>query len=295
MSSGRMVTQELSIGEVISKTFDLYRRNFVKYFVLYLVVEAIIGVVSALAYHTFVLPTLPPHPTSQDVINWFPGFFSTLIALIAVIGIAALVFGPIAAGGTVKMASEEIDGRPVELGTSVRFAASKLIWMWALGIIVGIIVGLGFIALVIPGIILLIMFCLAFPVLLLENVGVIGSLGRSRELVSHRWLKTFAIFIVWAIIIGIAAAIVSAISSPFGWASSAVSSILGAFYQPLIPITITLYYYSNLARMTPAQTGPMPWGQTATPQPGMKFCPNCGTQLLSSATFCAKCGAKQPA
>ena len=30
------------------------------------------------------------------------------------------------------------------------------------------------------------------------------------------------------------------------------------------------------------------------PQPGMKFCPNCGTQLAAAATFCSKCGAKQP-
>lgn len=30
------------------------------------------------------------------------------------------------------------------------------------------------------------------------------------------------------------------------------------------------------------------------PQPGMKFCPNCGTQLNASATFCAMCGSKQP-
>jgi hypothetical protein len=295
MSSGRTVTQELGIGEVISKTFDLYRRNFAKYFILYLVVEAIVGVTTALAYAAFVLPTLPPNPTSQQVLNWLPGFFSTLIALVAVIGIVSLVVLPIAAGGTIKMASEEIEGRPVELGSSVRFAASKLIWMWALGIIVGIIVGLGFIALVIPGVILLIMFCLTLPALLLENVGVIGSLGRSRELVSHRWLKTFALFIIWAIILGIAAAIANLIGSPFGWAGRIVSSILGAFYLPLVPVTITLYYYSNLARITPAQMGPMPMGQTVAAPPGMKFCPNCGTQLNSAATFCSKCGAKQPA
>ncbi len=27
---------------------------------------------------------------------------------------------------------------------------------------------------------------------------------------------------------------------------------------------------------------------------GMKFCPSCGNQLAASATFCSKCGAKQP-
>ena len=294
MSSGKTVTQELSVGEVISKTFELYRRNFVKYLIVYLVVEAIIGVVTAIAYHTFVLPTLPPNSTRQQVLDWLPGFLGTLFSLVAVIGVVDLVFGPIAAGGTIKMASEEIEGRPVELGASVRFAASKLVWMWALGLIVGIVVGLGFIALVIPGIILAIMFCLTLPALLLENVGVIGSLGRSRELVSHRWLKTFAVFLIWVVIIAIISIIVGLIASPFGWASNIVSSLLSAFYLPLIPIALTLFYYSNLARITPPPTGPMPWGQTAVAPPGMKFCPNCGTQLESSVTFCSKCGARQP-
>jgi uncharacterized membrane protein/ribosomal protein L40E len=34
----------------------------------------------------------------------------------------------------------------------------------------------------------------------------------------------------------------------------------------------------------------------ATPavQAGMKFCPTCGAQLSATATFCSKCGAKQP-
>ncbi len=293
MSSGRMVTQELTVGEVVSKTFELYRRNFAKYFLLYLVVEAVVGVASALAYQTFVLPTLTPNPTQQQIIDWLPGYFSTLVQLIAVIGIVALVFTPIAGGGAIKMASEEVEGRPVELGASVRFAASKLLWMWALGLLVGIIIFLGFIALVIPGIILIIMFCLTLPALLLEDIGVIGSLGRSRELVSHRWLKTFVLLLIWLVILAIAAGIVSLVSSPFGWAGNIVSNVLGAFYLPLVPITITLYYYSNLARIAPAAAGPMPTGQTPPPA-GMKFCPNCGTQLVSSATFCSTCGARQP-
>ncbi len=45
------INSELSLGEVISKTFELYRRDFTKYFVLFAVVEVIIGVVTALAQH----------------------------------------------------------------------------------------------------------------------------------------------------------------------------------------------------------------------------------------------------
>ena len=38
MSSDRSITRELGVGEVITKTFNLYKFEFVKYFVLFLVV-----------------------------------------------------------------------------------------------------------------------------------------------------------------------------------------------------------------------------------------------------------------
>ncbi len=293
MASEQSIVSELSFGEVISRTFELYQRNFVKYFVLFLVVEAIIGVVDTLAYNAFPLPTLPPNPTTQQVLDWAPGFFGALASLLLVIVGVVLIFGPIATGGTVKMASEEVEGKPVDLWASVRFAASKLVWMWALGLLVGIVVFLGLVALVVPGIILAIMFCLTLPALLIENAGVVGSLGRSRELVGHRWLKTFAIFLVLIIIVGVASAIVSAISGLFGAADRLVSNLLSAFYQPILPIAATVYFYSNRARVAPVQVGASV-EPAVMPQLGMKFCPNCGTQLASSAGFCSKCGAKQP-
>jgi len=285
------ITRELSLGEVVSKTFELCRRNFVKYTVLFLVVEVVIGLVSVWAYGAFPLPAPPGNATtSQDIANWASGFFTNLIYLIGVVGAVSLIFGTIAYGSTIKMASEEVENKPVDLGAAIRFAASKMPWMWALGIILGIVVGLGFIALVIPGIILAIMFSVSFQALLIDNAGIGGSLGRSRELVSHRWLKTFAVFLVFVIIVGIAAAIVNAISAPFGYWSQLVSSVLSAFYQPIIPVATTVYFYSNRARVAPATAVP-----AAMPASGMKFCPNCGTQLLASMTFCSNCGAKQPA
>lgn len=296
MSSDQGITRELSLGELLSRTFELYRRNFVKYFVLFVVVEAIIGVVSTLAYKAFPLPTLPSSPTTQQVANWLPGFLGSLVQLVAVIGIVSVVFGTIAFGGTVKMASEEIENRPVDLGAAVRFAVTRLLWMWVLGLILGIIIGVGFIALIIPGIILAIMFSLAFQALLIENKGIGGSMSRSRELVGHRWLKTFVVFIVFGIIVGIAGIIIGLISAPFGAASRVVNDILSAAYQPIIPVATTLYFYSNRSRISPAPTGQMgqaPMGPATMPAPGMKFCPNCGTQLMAAATFCSKCGAKQ--
>ncbi len=166
------------------------------------------------------------------------------------------MFFPIAQGSAIKLASEQIEKGRLTSGHQSDSLPRRLLWIWALSILVGIIVVLGFIALIVPGIILTIMFSLAFPVLIIENKGVLDSMGRSRELVGHRWLKTFATFLVLAIIFAIASAIVGAISGPLGVANPVVNGLLSAFYQPLFPILLAVYYYSNLARIAPASRGP---------------------------------------
>ena len=291
MQPDQGINRELSVGEVFSKTFEIYRRDFVKYFILFAVVEIIVGVLTAVGQHAFVLPTLPTNPTPQQFSSYFSAFFGALLPLFAITFIVTVIFFPIAQGGAIKLASEQIEKGKADLSASVRFAASKLVWIWALTIVVGIIVILGFIALIIPGIILAIMFALAFPVLIIENKGVLDSMGRSRVLVSKRWLKTFVTFLILAIIIIIASLIVSAISAPFGIASPVVSGLLSAFYQPLLPILLVVYFYSNRSRTAPVASPPPPPPQM---QPGeTKFCPSCGTKLPISGTFCPNCGAKQ--
>jgi ribosomal protein L40E len=219
--------------------------------------------------------------------------FGALFLLLAVIFVANIVFSTIAEGSAIKLASEQITKGQANLGAAVGFAFSKLLSIWALSIIVGIIVFLGFIALIVPGIILAIMYSLALPVLLIENKGVTESMGRSRQLVSHRWAKTLGIFLALAIIAIAASLIFGAITAPLGNVlGPIVNGILSAFYQPLFPILLAVYYYSNLARTAQAPAGQMPMAPTATFQAGMKPCPTCGTQNAPAATFCTKCGAR---
>ncbi len=294
MSGGQGITRELSLGELVTKTLELYRRDFSKYLILFVVVEAVIGVLTTLVRRAIVVPAaLPAGATPQQVLNWLPGFFGAVIALIALTVIVSWVFYPLAIGGAVKMASDEITTGKVGLAASVRFTASRIVWLWAVGLVVGIIVALGFIALLVPGIILAIMLSLVFPVLIIERTGF-GSIGRSRQLVSQRWLKTLALAILMAIAVGIPSVVVDAITGPLGLASTAVSSVVSALYVPLIPIALTVYYYSNAARIAPPQTGRVQASATEA-RVGMKYCSSCGTEIGYAATFCPACGAKQRA
>ena len=295
MSGGQGITRELSLGELVTKTFELYRRDFSKYLILFVVVEAVIGVLTTLVRRAIVIPAaLPAGATPQQLLNWLPGFFGAVTALIVLSAIVSLVFYPISIGGAVKMASDEITTGKADLASSVRFVTSRIVWLWLVGIVVGIIVTVGFIALLVPGIILSIMFSLVFPVLIIERTGF-ESMGRSRKLVSQRWLKTLALVIVFGIIVGIASVIAGAISGPFGVGSTIVSSILSAFYIPVIPIALTVYYYSNAARIAPPQTGRAQASPTGEARVGMKYCSSCGAEIGYAATFCPACGAKQRA
>jgi hypothetical protein len=258
MSAGQGITQELSFGQVVSKTLELFRRDYVKYLIPFLVMEAIVGVSTTLLQRAITVPALPASATPQQVLSWAPGFFGAVVSLVAAVGIIVLIFYPIVIGTAVKLASEEIETGRADLGASIRFAATKLVSLWVVGILVGIIIVLGLIALVVPGIILGIMFSLVVPVIVIESPGVLESMGRSRKLVGNRWLKTFGLFIVFGVIIMIATYIVDLISTLFGAASTAVSSILSAFYIPMIPILLTVYYYSNKARIAPPPVSPTP-------------------------------------
>src|SRR3989454_11845988 len=272
------ISRELSLGENISKTFEVYRREFAKYFVLFAIVGVIVQVVTTLAQQAIVLPTLPVNPTSEQVSSWFAALFGAFFLLIGAIFIVNIVFSTIAEGSAIKLASEQITKGEANLGAAIKLAISRLLSIWALSIIVVIIVFLGTLALVVPGIILAIMFSLALPVLLIENKGVTESMGRSRQLVSHRWGKTFGTFLVLGIIVLIASLIFSAITAPLGIIGPVVNGILSAFYQPLFPILMAVYYYSNLARISQPPPGQMPTLPTTTIDAGTRLCPTCATQ-----------------
>ena len=300
MPPGRVPGRELGIGEVLETTFSLYQRDFSKYFLLFAIVGVVIGVVTALARLVFVYPIPPVNPTPQQFNNWILGRLAVLGAILLITFVVTIVFVPIAQGGAIKMASDRIEKGQADLGAAIRLAASRLLGIWALSIIVGILIVVGLIALIVPGIILGIMFSLAFPALIIENKGVSASMDRSRQLVGHRWGKSFVLYLVIGIIVAIASAIVSVASAPLGFASPVVSGLLSAFYEPLVPILLTVYFYSNVARIAPPMAPPymmdrMPGGPVITGQPGMKFCVGCGTQIASTAMFCPNCGTTQPA
>jgi hypothetical protein len=175
-------------------------------------------------------------------------FILTLLALVLLLGIISWTIGSVISGVCVKCASELIEKGKASLGESFNFTVYKLPSLLIATLIAGILTVLGLLALIVPGIIIYIMFYLVIPAIMIENIGALDSLSRSRRLVSNRWLKTFVLALIVGLILGIAAFILNLIMAPLGIYSSLVGSVITAFVQPIIPISLTVYYYSMLAK-----------------------------------------------
>jgi hypothetical protein len=120
-------------------------------------------------------------------------------ALVTVIG-TALCF---------KVAAAAYAGARADWRSSVAFAAPRIgMVVWAT-ILAGFGVVLGFIALVVPGIFLLVSWVVFIPALLLEDLGPGRALGRSFELVRGRWWATLGTMIVATLMSGILAGLVT--------------------------------------------------------------------------------------
>jgi hypothetical protein len=247
------IQRELSIGEILTQTFNLYSRNFAHYPVPFLVAGILTGLVTIVVRLAIVIPEAPANPTSQLLLAWFPTFIVASTMSFFLSGIVSWIVNSFTTGITTKFTSDFLERGQANLQTSLNFTLTKLLPLLATSIVTGILIVLGFVALIVPGIILALMFSLVYPVIMLEGTGILVGLSRSRVLVSNRWLKTLGLLLVVGIIVATVNGVAVLIAGQFGIVAPLISGILTAFITPIVPIATTLYYYSMKARTLPPQ------------------------------------------
>jgi hypothetical protein len=257
-SNSQKPPRELSIEEVLTRTFELYSHNFIRFFIPLLVATLISGSLGTLITSYIETMPTPEYGTPPETWNWIWSYIGTLLAITFVVGIISWIVSTIANGICVKFASDLMEKGNASLEDALNFAFFKLLSLLVAAIITGILIVLGLIALFVPGIILAIMFSLVVQVIIIEDVGALDSLSRSRRLVRNRWSKTFVLLLIVYIIILFVGFVGNLIGTPFGGAGSIVSGVIAAFVAPIIPISLTVYYYSMLAKEEQLRVPPPP-------------------------------------
>ena len=248
-SSVKKPLRELSVTEIFGQSLSLYLVKFFQFLLPFLIVGLVSGAFNVVTDVYFPWPT-PPEPEAppEAFLRWLPDFLSALIVKLGLSGVVTWTVSTIANGVAVKYASDLLERGDASLKEGFSFTVSRLPSLLTAGVITGVLMVLGLICLIVPGVIIAIVFALVVPVIVIERIGALESLGRSRRLVSKRWGKTFGISLLIGIVFLIVGWAVPTTESPLGPASSIITSLITAVVQPVLPIALTFLYYSMIAK-----------------------------------------------
>jgi hypothetical protein len=195
----------LSIGELLDRTFSLYRRNFL----LFVGISALPQLLVLALQLVQVIFLTPKAPVTLPTASEFQGASSVLAAGGAVgifmLAIAALVIYLIAylfsQGGTVYAVSDLYLGRTTTIGQSLSRMRGELGSLFGVIFLNGLVTGLSFLLLIIPGIYMACRLCVCIPAALLENLGPRDSLERSFALTKDNAGRAFLILLTYVVIL----------------------------------------------------------------------------------------------
>ncbi len=192
-----MAAQPIVPGTVVSRIFEIYRDQFgvlfptavVLYalqFVIYLVLSSTAG-----------------------------------IALVLLFWALSILYQ----GMVVELVLDIQDGRRDHSIGQLLSSVEPVFWpLVGISILFALGVGIGFILLIIPGLVLLVVWSVVAPVEVLERPGVFASFGRSRELVRGNGWNVFGVIVIVFVIVFL-------VSIAAGIASSGLGSVGRALVQ----------------------------------------------------------------
>lgn len=250
----------LEIGDLLDETFRMYRRHFLLFAGISVVLSIPSAAVSGLAFGLLGgLVQTSGTTTSPDF-----GALGVMVPVLAAASLLGLGLIPFSYGAVTFAACESALGRPVTAGSVLRGVGRRyfaLLGYWLL-FFFSLVVSL---ALCILPVALwawvFVMWIVATPVMFVENVRLGSALGRSRTLVEGRWWKTFLILFLLAIVAYVVRLALSAfvelgqlllelVLSPFAAAAvaSASAQIVDALVNPVMQIAIVLVYFDLRVR-----------------------------------------------
>ena len=231
-------SRDVDIGDVLSEAWNLYKRFLWQFFLTALVVFAVLDLLSALA------AAAAGDSVAAEIV-W---------AVIAfTIGIVGYFW---VQGALVELVRDVRDGRADRsIGETYAAVRPRLAALIAAGILAALGIGIGFLLLIVPGLILLTFWSMLVPVIVIEGTSAGDSFKRSFDVVrGHGW-PVFVLILITFITFAIASGLIRLLFAPLpdfldDWLGSLVAHSLTI---PFAAAALTTAYFTLTARAaTPA-------------------------------------------
>ena len=230
--------QRLSPGDVIGRAFQIYREQ--------------IGVLLPAALLVFAI---------DAVVSWV--FDEGVLAVVA--AVVSLVLAVLYQGMVVQLVRDVQDGRRDHtVGELFSSVSPVLLVLIAVSILAGLGIAIGFVLLIVPGLILLTFWSVVAPVTVIERPGVFSAFSRSWELVRGYGWPVFGTIVLVFLLVIVAAIAAGLIGLALGDVGRAILSwIFDALTQPVAALTASVLYFTLLDVRGAGET---PQASDETPQ-----------------------------
>lgn len=187
----------------------------------------------------------------------------TVISILAVVVsyILSWILGTLSSGMVIAMIADELTGQKASLKKSFSKVLEVFWPLLITSLMVTIIILLGSLLFIIPGIIFAVWYCLAETIVVLEGKEKTEALNRSKELTSGYRIDVFYVFLVLMMLCFISTSISVILRWLLPGTSLAtlivfIESIVSAFFSLVGPSILTVVYFELLTRKTATETLP---------------------------------------
>jgi uncharacterized membrane protein len=175
---------DVSLGRIFSRAFGVMGHNPLVIFGIAFLFGALPqAIASALLATTM--------PSVADT-----GYMRAAVVIGLIGGVIGIALSALVQGAIAKATLAEDEGRKANFGECVTIGLRYALPLILIGILTGLGVMLGMLLLLVPGIILMLMWAVAAPVIVAEKAGVIEAMSRSRALTKGARWKIFGLFLV---------------------------------------------------------------------------------------------------
>ncbi len=213
-TSGR--SRDFEVGRVISGTFAVIGRNFVPFILLALLLGGLPNLLVALIQTHFIKGDIGAMTYSPQVI------IGTIVGALVM-----LACGFVLQAAIVHATVADLNGRRIAIADSLKVGLRNCLPLIGLAILMALGVMLGFILLIVPGVILAVMWAVAVPAKVVEKIGVTQAFSRSGDLTRSRRWPIFGLFLIYVIAAWILEMIVMAAFMPFAMSKGLPTSSTG--------------------------------------------------------------------
>lgn len=190
-----------------------------------------------------------------------------VLAILA--ALVALIASSFYNGMVVELVRDVQDGRrDSSAGDLFRAVGPVVLPLIAVSILSSIGIAIGFVLIIIPGLILMTIWSVVVPVTVLERPGVFAAFGRSRALVRGFGWQVFGVLVVIILLVIVVGIVVGLITSSLGDVGQTIASwVVNVITAPLAALlTSVLYFALRRAHGEPSMTsgvatatGPSTW------------------------------------